>query len=198
MPRTIHLAGQSFAALREALAQLGLTGDAEAASAPLAAVGAGVSLAPTDLVFHCDLVRVRGGIMIEAPAVVGDAAERIGRLRSIASRLTLELVPLAGPAALLVYREGWPFDLVTHDPQSLLGEPIAGRTPRGAGDEVMRDFIESGAALAGDGVIPWVWGGGRLPRLPRVDPPGVLAGGGREVAGLAKLVGWAHEPGLRG
>ncbi len=189
MNRVVH-AGTGEAALADACRRLGLEA---LPSAPLAALGVGVSLAPGDLVFHCDLVRVIDGRMAEAPADPPDAEALLLSLRPIAARLVMELRPLAGSRGLLIYREGWPFDLRTHDPATLLGQPVAGRQPYGAGDEVMRDLMESSAAALGAGLQAWPWGGARLPTVRRVEPAGVISGVDPAAAGLARLIGWRFE-----
>lgn len=190
MPRTID-AGSGPDALARAALALGL---ATPPSAPLAAIGAGVSLAPSDLVFHCNLVRVAGGRMVEAPAAVKDAAEPFDRLTPIAGRLTMELMPIGGARALLLYRGGWPFDVRTHDPRLLVGRPVSEHRPYGAGDEVLRDLMEASVEALGDGLMAWPWGGATLPPIGRVSPPGTLIGPAGEIAGLARLIGWHWAP----
>lgn len=183
-------AGIGEAALADACRRLGLEA---LPSAPLAAIGLGTSLAPGDLAFHCDLVRVIEGRMVEAPANLPGAEALLLSLQPIAARLVMELLSLGGPRGLLIYREGWPFDLRTHDPATLLGEPVAGRRPYGAGDEVMRDLMESSARTLGGGLQAWPWGGSRLPTVGRIEPAGVLRGEGPAAAGLARLIGWRFE-----
>ena len=190
MPRIID-AGSGPDALARAASALGL---AILPSAPLSAIGAGVSLAHSDLVFHCDLVRVAGGLMVEAPAAIESAAESFERLTPIAARLTMDLTPIGGARALLIYRGGWPFDVRTHDPSLLVGRPVSEHSPYGAGDEVLLDLMETSAAALGDGLMVWPWGGATLPRIGRINPPGTLIGPAAEIGGLARLIGWHWAP----
>jgi hypothetical protein len=190
MERIVN-AGSGHGALARAAAELGL--QSVPPSAPLAALGLRVSLAPSDLVLHCDLVRLRDGRIVEAPAALGDATGWIELLGPVAQRLTMELVPVAGPCGLLVYRGGWPFDLNTRNPRDLLGETAAEHRPYGAGDEVMRDLMNTSSEILGGDLLAWPWGAANLPAIAKIDPPGVLAGDEPEIAGLARLIGWRHE-----
>ena len=150
-------------------------------------------MGPGDLAFCCDLVRLVDGRMAEAPARSPEAESLIAAAGPIAARLTLQLAPVGEALGVLVYREGWPFDLRTTDPATILNQPAADHRPRGAGDEVMRDLMESSSELFGEGRQLWVWDGGPLPVVPPMHPEGIIVGRDPALAGLARLVGWGHR-----
>ena len=97
-------------------------------------------LLPGEFAWRCDAVslggdgRAVGRVAFDAPSLAA--------LRADAKRLYLEVFERGDGGVWLVHRGGWPFDLRTAD-----GEPVglaaSALRPRGSGDEVMRDLIES-------------------------------------------------------
>lgn len=87
----------------------------------------------------CDVAKVAGGVVVEVDELAFDAWADV--LKPIAARLYLEVHEVDGRIAL-VHRAGWPFDLRTFE-RDPLGVEASELRPTGAGDEVMRDLIES-------------------------------------------------------
>ena len=89
-------------------------------------------------------------VAVEAGRVVGPA-EMDAELRSIveanARRLYLEVADRDDRSVWLIHRGGWPFDLRTFDDDPT-GKAPPDLRPVGAGDEVMRDLIDSVEAAA--------------------------------------------------
>ena len=96
------------------------------------------SLAPGDLAWRCDVYQIEHG------RVTAPATERawINDLKPIASRLYLEAEERSPGRLFLVHRGGWPFDLRTLDADAV-GRTVEELRPRGGGDEVLRDLLDS-------------------------------------------------------
>ena len=96
-----------------------------------------LNLIDGELAWRCEVVRVDGGRVVALESAVAFVED----VRTVASRLYLE-VQAVDETAALIHRGGWPFDLKTFrgDP---VGAEAASLRPRGAGDEVMRELIES-------------------------------------------------------
>ena len=97
-------------------------------------------LLPGEFAWRCRLLRLGDDGRVTA-AEAFDAAS-LDVLKSNARRLYLEVVSADDGGAWLMHRAGWPFDLriVDGDP---IGKTASELRPTGAGDEVMRDLIES-------------------------------------------------------
>ena len=91
---------------------------------------------------------VCGFVMFGDSGHVEDYAQVTPELREAlathAARLYLELADRDVYSVWLIHRAGWPFDLkLRKSGEDVIGWPVANLRPTGAGDEVMRDLIDS-------------------------------------------------------
>ncbi len=96
-----------------------------------------LNLIDGELAWTCEAVRVVNGRAI----AVEPAVPYIDAIQPIAARLYLDTQPVDDTLAL-IHRGGWPFDLKTFEGEPI-GAGVLSLRPRGAGDEVMRELIES-------------------------------------------------------
>ena len=178
--------------------------------APLEAAAQGITIAPDEYVFRCNVVTIIDGIMEDHAAghIATEEAwaliealreatndETIGFYRGVSYR---HLITLRGPAG----------DAETTPPHAILGQPAERYMPKGPGSEVLCDMIrrsqflfpqhEINAVRHDLGENPatsvWLWGQGTMPNLESFE-----AKYGKTVAaitavdlvrGIAKLIGW--------
>lgn len=187
-----------------ALVALGIDPHEFTGIAPLEVVGLDVPLTAMEHVFRCDIVRIAEDRMVAARLGLGGEADRLYALiQPTLDQLGLDLLCLTPVDRYLLYRGGWPFRLRSIDPRRLRGCSTAAHVPRGQGDEVIREVMQTSRNLFDNGLQLWIWGDGPRPRLPRLPGGGVIAGGWPAGKGLAKLIGWdwkrrlAEVPGPR-
>lgn len=148
--------------------------------APLETMGRDIPFAASDYALRCDLLDPVGR----------DLSDRLyEKMRPTFGRLHFDLVHHWNGAGLLVHRLGWPFELENIPPaRARLNRR---RLPRGQGDEVIREIIETSQTLFGDGQTLWPWGGGSRPDVTPFCGPGMIVGGGESGKGIARLIKWS-------
>lgn len=101
-------------------------------------------LVPGEIAWRCDLVRLGDDRRVVEQATLDQAG--LAMLKPHARRLYLDVVEVEGQT-WLVHRAGWPFDLRVAEVDPT-GREATRLRPTGAGDEVMRDLLESFEAAA--------------------------------------------------
>lgn len=182
--------------------------------APLEAAARDIPLFPDDWVFRCNLVTVIDGVMKDHSAggiTDAEAAVLLDTLRSSLQLPGFKFYQGVSYRHLLTYTGGWPFDLTTTPPHEIPDLPIAAFVPRGAGDEVMREIMETSERVFKDhpvnsrrraeGKNPatqvWLWGQGHPPSMPKFSKRfgvqrGAMITGVDLLRGIARLLGWTN------
>jgi 2,3-bisphosphoglycerate-independent phosphoglycerate mutase len=179
--------------------------------AALEIMARGVPLTTRDLVLCCNLVTVMDGRMID------DAAGRIGQseaealIKELNERIGIEQVVFHLGKSYrhwMVLRDAADCEAQCARPQDILHQPIRNHLPTGRGSETLRRVMEQSANLLTGHEINkvrqdlgenpatqvWLWGPGRLARLPRFESRhplrAVMVGTAELMRGLAKGIGW--------
>jgi len=175
---------------------------------PLEAASMGVSLAPDDVAFRCNLV------------TLGETAETVmedftaGHISSEEARRIVEdldaelgspeigFYPGVGYRHLMVYRGG-PTALKTIPPHDITGRPIAGYLPKGKGSDQIGHLMECSRAILKDHPVNrdrmaegkktadsiWLWGEGRAPAMKPLTARYGIKGGIISAVDLLKGIG---------
>ncbi|MGF1632642.1 MAG: hypothetical protein ACFCVE_02230 [Phycisphaerae bacterium] len=154
-PPPLHINPQTDDHARDALLQLGYH--------PAEVLAWRLPLYRHDLAWHLDLVRCEDGVLSNAapPMETDTARDLFARLEAGLQLPDFGYHACGGSFGVLSYTGGWPFDLKTTDPRTHLGRPEAAGRPKGAGDEVMRELIETSQRVFATTVVvsqAWVWG----------------------------------------
>ncbi len=200
------------------LAVLGYGPTENAGAGVLEAIGLGVRLGPDDVAFRCDLVGLEtsaeGRLVLRDPAATVTDPE-MGRT------LAADLAPAVAGAGFILHPglghrhvlvwSGGDDRVRTTAPCAMLGKPIDGSLPDGAGADALRALIDSSQALlaahpicralreqgfAAPGAL-WPWGGGRRPSLKgmaRLGVAGAIVAVAPHAIGAGLLAGLAHVP----
>lgn len=182
--------------------------------APIEAAGAGLTPAPDDVAFRCNLVTVRDGIMADHAA--GHISDAEGRALVASLKPALDepgrcLYPGVSYRHLLVWRNG-PVDITTEMPHEILGQPIAPHLPSGPGAEAVQALMDASHPVlathpvnqareqAGQNPATqiWLWGQGRAmslsPYPERYGLSGAMITAVDLLRGLAVLAGLENIP----
>ncbi len=179
---------------------------------PLEAVSAGMQLAPTDLVFRCNLVTVVDGKMADPTAGrIGstEAAEIMRMLNEQVATEGLRFHPCTSYRNLLVVSGGGDLEVECTPPQAVWNQAIAAHLPRGRDAGRFRSIMEQASALLADHEINevrrdlgenpatgiWLWGQGPPVSLPSFRECFGMEGGAAVAAvdlvrGLAISIGF--------
>jgi len=187
--------------------------------APLEAAARGLELSDDEWVFRCNFVTIIDGVMEDHSAghiSTEEASALITELNRLLARERLHFHPGVSYRHLMTLKGE--VDVTTTPPHDILGEPVAAHMPDGPGSEVITTLIQrSESVLAGHEVNQvrrdlgenpathiWLWGQGKMPRLPsfrdRFGLTGAAISAVDLVRGLAKLIGWdcVEVPGATG
>jgi 2,3-bisphosphoglycerate-independent phosphoglycerate mutase len=183
-------------------------------TAALEAAGAGVELAPEDVVFRSNLVTLEtpeGGVEVLRDFAAGhlpsvEARELVLDVNRAIRRVGVQLIPGRSYRHLLVWRRGQT-DVRTVPPHALVEKPVAGALPQGPGAEMLLETIDLARRILADHPlcqqrlargerVPtaiWPWAPARTAPLPtlreRFGVSGAVVAASDAVAGLAMLAG---------
>lgn len=154
---------------------------------PLEAVSLDIRPAPDEVIFRCNLVSVRDGLMEDYSAGHISSKEAKVLVDVLNKRLKVEGVTFyAGVSYRNVttvkeklLREG-KGELRCVPPHAIIGQPIEPNLPTGQGSPLLRDLMERSREILGAEPINqvkidlqenpanmiWLWGGGKLERPP--------------------------------
>ncbi|MBF0284009.1 MAG: cofactor-independent phosphoglycerate mutase [Magnetococcales bacterium] len=163
---------------------------------PLEAAAMGVSLAPEDVAFRCNLVTLREDFQVMDDFSAGhitseEAAELIRFVDERLGTAALRFHPGVSYRHLLVWHGGRDGALRCVPPHEITDRPVAGSLPEGADAEPILALMRASWALLADhpinrsrverGLKPanslWLWGFGRKPRLTPFQERYGLSGG---------------------
>jgi 2,3-bisphosphoglycerate-independent phosphoglycerate mutase len=181
--------------------------------APLEALAAGIELAPTDLVFRCNLVTIVDGRMADFSAGrIGDseAAEIVRVLNEQVAPDGMRFHPTRSYRNLLIVSGGVDLDVECTPPHAFPGQPAASHLPRGRDAERIRSVMDQASVLLSKHEINdvrrdlgenpatgiWLWGQGRAVSLPSFDER-FQTGGGAAIAAVDLVRGLAAAIGLK-
>lgn len=155
--------------------------------APLEAASLGVSLAPDDVAFRCNLVTLAedsDGVLCMQDYSSGhitteESHRLIDSLQAATNRLPLSLYPGVSYRHLLVWHGGHDH-LQTTPPHDISGRPADPHRQVYLREPVLRDFLEAAANILADHPVnrarrkkgqnaatsAWLWGQGRAPAMP--------------------------------
>lgn len=177
--------------------------------APIEAAGAGLTLAPEDVAYRCNLVTVQDGVMVDHSAghiSDAEAADLIRALQPALETADRRLLPGVSYRHLLIWRNG-PAEITTEMPHEILGRAIDPHLPSGERSEEVRALMDaSREVLAAHPVNEirrrdrknpatqiWLWGQGRAmtlsPYPARYGLTGAMITAVDLLRGLAALAG---------
>ena len=183
--------------------------------APLAAAAMGISQTDREIAFRCDFVTALDDVLIDTRAGnISDTESRrlIGALNEKLSGEKARFYPGRGYQNLLLIRNAEKVEELDEldcvPPAGVLGKKFAKYLPKGRAQKVVRDLIQrSREILEGQEInrvridlkenpanMIWLWGQGRVPRLPSFRQHYGMAGTAFSQAGFAK--GLARTLGL--
>jgi len=177
--------------------------------APLEAAAQKLKVNPNQWIFRCNFVTMIDGVMEDYSA---------GHIRNEEANKLIDALNehLAGDELTFYqgvsYRHLMTFNdnckVKTTPPHDFLGQKISGYQPKGRGAKKLREIMDQAAKILTDhevntvrtdlGENPanaiWLWGQGKMPRLPlfarRFGLSGAAITGVDLVRGLARLIGW--------
>jgi len=177
--------------------------------APLEAAARGLEVAPNEWVFRCNFVTIIDGIMEDHSAGHISTQEATLLVNELNRLIAHERIRFhAGVSYRHLMTVKGEVDVVTTPPHNILGQPVAGHLPTGAGSELLLTLHQRGQAVLAEhevnqvrrdlGENPathiWLWGQGKMPHLPAFSERfGISAAAISAVdliRGLARLVGW--------
>ncbi|MHB8109090.1 MAG: cofactor-independent phosphoglycerate mutase [Syntrophorhabdaceae bacterium] len=192
--------------------------------APIEAFGMGISMAPDDVAYRCNLVHIGndrdGDIMTDYSGGHISTEEASELIDSLAAKLGspgITFFPGVGYRHIMLWKGG-SFDLTTTPPHDITGKPVADYLPSGEGAEMIgslmknsREILESheiNRKRIDSGKLPansiWLWGQGKKAGLPSFQEKFGLKGATvcavDLVRGLSSLVGFIapHVEGATG
>jgi 2,3-bisphosphoglycerate-independent phosphoglycerate mutase len=173
---------------------------------PLEAASRGISLAPSDIAYRCNLVTVHAGIMADFSAGHISSSEGEQLLVSLEGALPgISFYPGISYRNILVVHDGG--GSVTFPPHDIVGRDITPYLPAGSDAAILRAGMEKSREVFADhpvnrarvagGKVPasqfWPWSGGKYPSLPCFSEKYGLAGGVISavdlLAGIARCAG---------
>jgi 2,3-bisphosphoglycerate-independent phosphoglycerate mutase len=182
--------------------------------APLEAAAQGLTIAPDEWVFRCNLVTIIDGVMEDHSAghiSTEEAGAFIDELnRSGGGGLGVHFYRGVSYRHLMTYRGD--FDVKTTPPHDILGRKADAYLPKGKGAELLRAIMERGREILvgheintvrrelgeNPATAIWLWGQGTSPQLTpfaqRFGIQGAAITAVDLVRGLAKLIGWDVIP----
>ena len=178
--------------------------------APIEAAARGLAVRPDQMVFRCNFVTIRGGLMQDNTAghIRQDEADAL--IAALAAELADEGCEFHAGVTyrnllLLSDAAGWTLRLAP--PHDIIGQPVAAHAPRGTGVErIARTLERARAVIAGHDVNRrrleqgrdpvtdiWLWGQGRPavlePFAARFGPRAAVITGVDILRGMARLMG---------
>lgn len=177
--------------------------------APLEAAAQGLTVAPDEWIFRCNLVTIIEGVMEDYSAGQISTREASALIDLLQARLGSDrLAFYTGVAYRHLVTLKAEIDVTTTPPHDILGQAIDTHLPTGAGSPVLREIMQqAGDLLAGHeintvrhdlGENPatdiWLWGEGKMPTLETFESRFGLRGSAITavdlVRGISKLIGW--------
>lgn len=183
------------------------------AMGPLAARGAGISLAGCSFVFVGNLVTLDGPVLRDSltPLSIEETTTLLEAARPLWNQSQFDLRPLGpGRLAVLCRRETAEYGAGLH-PAQREGEEVDVMVPAGAGSTELVELLRATRELLGDQPVNdvrvdlgdnpanglWLWGGGPpirpLRALERVRPPSDLFTNSTWAQGLATILDMPHH-----
>jgi 2,3-bisphosphoglycerate-independent phosphoglycerate mutase len=187
--------------------------------APLEAAAQGLSVAPDEWIFRCNMVTVIDGIMEDYSAghiSTEEAEELIAELNRQLSTPQMRFYRGVSYRHLMTYKGS--LAVKTTPPHDITGKPVAGHLPTGDGAERLRAIMDAARPIVEGHEINavrrdlnenpataiWLWGEGKMPQLDSFHKRFGLSGAAITavdlVRGLATLIGWEriNVPGATG
>ena len=179
--------------------------------APIEAAARGIALGPEDVVFRCNLVTIADGKMEDFSAGHIHNEEGCRIIQDLNRQLGSEQLEFHCGISyrnLLVWRNAGNLDISTTPPHDIHGQPVEKYLPTGRDAQLPGDLMARSQKILADhevnqvrrdlGENPatsiWLWGQGKLPRLPKFAEEfgvqGALIAAVDLVRGLGTLVGW--------
>lgn len=164
---------------------------------PLEAASMGVSLAPEDIAFRCNLVTLRregdDSVMEDFTAGHISSQEAAEIIRDVERQLGgngVEFHPGVSYRHLMVWRRGRE-SMKTTPPHDITDQKIGAHLPEGEGAEMLRNLMEESEALLAHHPVNrkregrgerratsiWLWGQGRAPKMPSLKERFGVTGG---------------------
>ena len=158
--------------------------------APLEAVNLGISLGPDDVAFRCNIVTISDGTMAdfsaghvstsEATQIIDSLNETMGDILTFHTGTSYRHVAVFNAKVIGSERLAAIENAQCTPPHDITGEPIASHLPKGVGAELLMEVMDRAATVlahhpvtnqrraadkhATNGI--WLWGQGRVPRMP--------------------------------
>jgi 2,3-bisphosphoglycerate-independent phosphoglycerate mutase len=187
--------------------------------APLEAAAQGLDIADDEWVFRCNLVTIVEGRMEDHSAGHISSEEASALVEALNRNLSgphVHFYPGVSYRHLMTYRGD--ADVETTPPHDILGRTADEHLPTGEGADMLRTLIHRSREILAAHEINtvrrdlgenpatsiWLWGQGRMPRLPafakRYGVEGAAITAVDLVRGLARLIGWQtiEVPGATG
>jgi 2,3-bisphosphoglycerate-independent phosphoglycerate mutase len=179
--------------------------------APLEAAAQGLTLAPDETVFRCNLITVVDGLMEDYSAghiSTGEAAALIGELNRILGGEHVKFHPGISYRHLMTFKGD--MQVETTPPHDITGKPVQQFLPTGKGADLLRTIIDRSQAILATHEINtvrrdlgenpatsvWLWGQGKMPQLPdfrsRFGVSGAAITAVDLIRGMARLIGWTN------
>lgn len=187
--------------------------------APLEAAARGLKIADDEWVFRCNLVTIVNGVMEDHSAghiSTEEASAVVEELNRNLAGPRVRFHPGVSYRHLMTYRGD--VDVETMPPHDILGRGADEYLPTGEGADLLRTLIQRSRDILAQNEINtvrrdlgenlatsiWLWGQGRMPRLPafskRYGVGGAAITAVDLIRGLARLIGWdtIEVPGATG
>jgi len=169
------------------------------------AASMGVSLAPGDVAFRCNLITCEGDKIVDYSAghiTTSEASQLISLLSKELGTERINFYPGISYRHLLVIKEG-PVEISTVPPHDIMGQKIDENLPSGEEQELIRglmfDSVEilSGAEVnrkrrsegKSEANMIWLWGQGKAIRLPTLQERFGIDGGVISAVDLVRGIG---------
>jgi len=168
--------------------------------APLEAAAMDLDIDNRDLIFRCNLVEIRDGIMHDHSAgnISNEAARKL--IAALNSRLANEHIrfyPGVSYRNLMIIKRD--MHVTTTPPHNILDQPCFSYLPQGEGASTLKYLTEESQKLLknfneSSATSIWLWGEGKPTRLEsfehRFGIRGAVVTAVDLVRGIAKLIGW--------
>ena len=173
---------------------------------PLEALSRGIKLKKDDVVFRCNLVKIKNGKMADYSAghiTTAEAKKVITLLNRELGGNKVKFYPGISYRHLVIINGG-PSDVNYTPPHDITGRPIKGYLPKGPGAEtlniLMSDSKEVLSAKGGKANMIWLWGQGKKPNMKKFPLKGSVITAVDLIKGIGKAIGLKaiNVPGVTG
>jgi 2,3-bisphosphoglycerate-independent phosphoglycerate mutase len=177
--------------------------------APLEAAALKLKVDPSQWIFRCNLVTLIDGVMEDHSAGHIRNKEANKLIDALNENLADDIMKFyEGVSYRHLMTLGGDYKVKTIPPHDFIGKKVSGRWPKGRGSKKLREIMKRAGEILSQhdvntvrtdlGENPanaiWLWGEGKMPRLPsfrkRFGLSGAAITGVDLVRGLAGLIGW--------